>query len=235
METIGIFDSGTGCLTLLKSILSCGAQRFVYVADTAYLPYGSQPPEVIIERTHKIVTFMVAQGISKIVVACHTSAALALETMRRDFPHITFIDVLPLTVEVACALTRNNRIGVMATPANIESHRHKKLLLKRNPQLYIIEQACQTLAHLIETEFGSENLKHALESYTKSLQLHDVDTVVLGCTHYAYVAHEIQTHLPNASLVSADKEIVHVLPKQHAAADPIIEVYTTGPSEHVER
>ena len=206
-EKIGIFDSGIGGLSILKVLLQSCYTDFVYIADTAYLPYGEKSPEVLIERGHVVTQLFLKQGITTIVVACHTSSATTLPTLQKTYPHVTFIDMLFPTITAACNITKNNSVGVFATAATIKSNVHKTLLHSLNPNITVIEQACPLLVPLIENETSTaQAIKSALQDYLSPIIAEQADTLILGCTHYAFLKDFIKELAPHLQLVCADQE-----------------------------
>lgn len=206
-KKIGIFDSGIGGLSILKVLLQSYYTDFVYIADTAYLPYGEKSPEVLIERGHVVTQLFLKQGITTIVVACHTSSATTLPTLQKAYPHVTFIDMLFPTITAACNITKNNSVGVFATAATIKSGVHKILLHSLNPNITVIEQACPLLVPLIENENSTkQEINRTLQSYLAPIIAEQADTLILGCTHYAFLKDFIKELAPQLQLVCADQE-----------------------------
>lgn len=206
-EKIGIFDSGIGGLSILKVLLQSCYTDFVYIADTAYLPYGEKSPEVLIERGHVVTQLFLQQGITTIVVACHTSSATTLPTLQKAYPHVTFIDMLFPTITAACNITKNNSVGVFATAATIKSGVHKTLLHSLKPNITVIEQACPLLVPLIENEHSTEQeINRTLQDYLTPIIAAHADTLILGCTHYAFLKERIKELAPYLQLVCADQE-----------------------------
>ncbi len=204
-KQIGIFDSGIGGLSILKALLHAPGFEFVYVADTAYLPYGQQPTQTLIKQGKLITQFFLDREITTIIVACHTSSATTLPTLQETFPQVTFIDMLAPTITKAAQTTHNNKIGVFATPATITSGVHKQELLKVNPALEVIEQPCPKLVPLIEADDQPKLIK-TVAHYLKPMERAGVDTLILGCTHYAFIADRVKQLAPQIKLVSAHLE-----------------------------
>jgi glutamate racemase len=206
-EKIGIFDSGIGGLSILKVLLDSEYSNFVYAADTAYLPYGEKSPEILIERGHIITQLFLKHNITTIIVACHTSSATTLPTLQKAYPHLTFIDMLLPTITAACNTTKNNLIGVFATAATIKSGLHKKLLQEHNHNITIIEKACPLLVPLIENENSTtQEIEKILQDYLAPIIAAKADTLILGCTHYAFLKEHLKKLAPQLQLVCADQE-----------------------------
>jgi len=206
-EKIGIFDSGIGGLSILKVLLDSEYSNFVYAADTAYLPYGEKTPEVLIERGHVVTQLFLKQNITTIVVACHTSSATTLPTLQKAYPHVTFIDMLLPTITAACNTTKNNCVGVFATAATIKSGVHKTLLHSLKPNITVIEQACPLLVGLIENGNSTpQEIEKTLQDYLAPIIAAKADTLILGCTHYAFLKESLKNLVPELMLVCADQE-----------------------------
>lgn len=147
--------------------------------------------------------FFISQNITTIIIACHTSSATSLPTLKKEFPQINYIDLIPFTIQRAATQTKTCRIGVLATQATINSGIHKKLLLAHNSQLTVIEQACPLLVPLIETDASQEEIAQAIAHYMNLLLSAGVDTVILGCTHYEFLRPQLEIYAPSIAFVSA--------------------------------
>jgi glutamate racemase len=233
-KTIGIFDSGIGGLSILKTLLDSPISEFVYIADTAYLPYGQQSKETLLERGRVITQLFLDRGITTIVVACHTSSATTLPTLIKKFPQVTFIDMLEPTITKAAQETKNNKVGVFATPATIASHSHKKLFQKAAPEIQVVEQPCPKLVPLIEADNQTELVK-AVHEYLEPMKKAGVDTLILGCTHYAFIADMVQQIAPELQLVSAHKEAFGLFGQGGQKEEPIVKFVTSGNTEDAKR
>lgn len=238
---VGLFDSGIGGISILNELLALPVKAYVYIADTAHLPYGNKSPEFLIERACILTRYLEQEhGITTIVIACHTSAATTVSTLKKQFPHLTFIDPLPITTATALTTTKTGHIGIFATARTIESGMHKKLLLRQNtpPQypLEITEQACPHFVDLIENGASNFQLETAVKEYTALMKTNCVDTLILGCTHYPFIASYIQAALPTTTLVSAASCIAHA---RHFLTNPKLSLpevsfRTSGDTEKIE-
>jgi glutamate racemase len=167
------------------------------------LPYGNKSSEFLIERGKEITNYFLSQNIDTIVVACHTSSATSLPILQKLFPQVMYIDMLMPTIDMALKETKNNRIGIMATQATVDSHVHKNLLLERNLDVQVFEQACPDFVPLIESKAPPKELEKAIKEYLKPLLKESIDTLILGCTHYAFLEEQIQKQAPRLKLISA--------------------------------
>ena len=150
-QKIGIFDSGIGGISILNKLLQSHVSDFLYVADTAYLPYGNKSAKLLQKRSKMITQFFISQKITTIVIACHTSSATTLCFLKKNFPQVTFIDMIPPTINQACIVSENKKVGLIATHATIKTHAHKKYLHKINSNIMLYEQPCPLLVPMIES------------------------------------------------------------------------------------
>ena len=202
--SIGVFDSGVGGLSVLRALRSAlpGA-TFRYVADSAHAPYGERSNAYVIERSLCIARELRAQGVTLLVVACNTATAAAVDTLRATWPDMPIVGIEP-GIKPALALTRNGRIGVMATRATLASERFAALLraqcsaagVQVQVQVHIHLQACDGLAAAIERgDPDAADVRTNVALHAGALRAQGVDTVVLGCTHYPLAGHHIQAAL----------------------------------------
>jgi glutamate racemase len=189
---VGVFDSGVGGLTILRAVRQAlPGENLVYVADTAYVPYGQKSPEQIQHRALTIGTFLVAQGVKAIVVACNTATAAAIDALRARWP-IAFVGVEP-AVKPAVAATRSGVVGVLATPATLASPRYRSLIERYAGGIRVVAQPCAGLAEHIERgDLDDEHTEHLLRGFVEPLLAEGADVIVLGCTHYPLVAHIVK-------------------------------------------
>lgn len=184
---IGIFDSGVGGLSVAREIRrALPGEDLLYVADTAYCPYGDRPLEEVRARALAVGRYVEGAGAKLLVAACNTASGAALEDLR----HALAIPVVGLepAVKTGVALTRNGKVGVMATAGTLVSARYARLVRDHARGIELVPQPCPGLADLIEEgHFDGERVHTRLEQLTRPLRDAGVDTVVLGCTHYPFV------------------------------------------------
>jgi glutamate racemase len=203
-KKIGMLDSGVGGLSVLNALVPFLPQKTVYVADAAHLPYGQKTVDFLIARATTITYFFESLGITTIFVACHTLSATAMTTLKERFPHITYVDLLPLTITRALAVTKNNRIGVMATQATINTHIHQRLIREANSTTTILnEQPCPDFVPLIERKASPQECQAAINRYLAPLLTAQVDTIILGCTHYPFIQELLEAQAPPMTFISA--------------------------------
>jgi glutamate racemase len=184
-RAIGVFDSGIGGLTVLKELASTlPAEDFIYLGDTARLPYGTKSSEVILRYSRENTEFLLAKGIKLLVVACNTSSAVALATIARD-TIVPVIGVIEPGARAAAAASRNGRIGVIGTEATIASGAYTRALQQIRPGIEIYTRACPLLVPLVEEGWTENEIaERTVVHYLESLKASGIDTLLLGCTHY---------------------------------------------------
>lgn len=205
---IGIFDSGVGGLSVAREIRrALPAEHLVYVADTAYVPYGDRPEDEVRCRSLAIGEWIQAQGAKVFVVACNTASGAALEALRARL-RIPVIGLEP-ALKPAVRMTENGRVGVMATTRTIGSARFQRLVDAYAGGVQVVRQPCPGLADLVEDGvLAGEALDRRLDALATPLREAGVDTVVLGCTHYVYVRDSIQRALgPGVRLLDSGEAI----------------------------
>ena len=182
---IGIFDSGIGGLTVVRQIhRALPHEDLIYLGDTARVPYGTKSPATVVRYACEDTQFLVDQQVKAVVVACNTASAWALPTLERRFPLPLFGVIVP-GARAALARTRNRRIGVIATPATIRSQAYTRALLARDDSLELVARDCPLLVPLVEEGWTSGPVTAAvLREYLAPLLAREIDTLVLGCTHY---------------------------------------------------
>ncbi len=182
---IGVFDSGLGGLTVARSLSRLlPREDFVYLGDTARVPYGNKSPATVVRFACEDMQFLMHQRVKAVVVACNTVSAWALPTLEQRFGVPVFGVILP-GARAALAASRNGRIGVIATNATIRSQAYNKAILARDDSVRIIARACPLLVPLVEEGWMQHPVAvRVLREYLSPLLKWGIDTLVLGCTHY---------------------------------------------------
>lgn len=182
---IGVFDSGVGGLTVAKEIMrQLPDEQIVYFGDTARVPYGSKSKKTIITYTRQIVRFLRSKDVKAIVVACNTASAYALETVRSEVP-LPMIGVVKPGAKAAAEATRNGRIGVIGTEGTIRSGIYNEFLNATDPNVKVFGRACPLFVPLVEEGWLQDPVTvEVARRYIADLTRDDIDTLVLGCTHY---------------------------------------------------
>lgn len=213
MPMIGIFDSGIGGLIVAKAVMKAlPHEPIIYIGDMARLPYGNKSKAAIIEYTIECVGFLVSHGANVIVIGCNSASSVALLAVRKKFA-VPIFGVIDPAVLAALNATKNNRIGVVGTRATIGSGIYKKKLLAKNKNVHVFENAAPLLVPLIEEEWGATKpAKEIIATYCAPLKKANVDTLILGCTHYPALMAEIQKAVgKNVHLISSADAVAHTL------------------------
>jgi glutamate racemase len=187
-RAIGVFDSGMGGLTVLhECLVTLPHEDFVYLGDGARLPYGPRPLDEIRRFAAEIAGYLELQGVKLIVAACNSATAAALPDLQRRLS-VPVIGVLAPEAHAAVLATRSRRIGLLATEATVASGRYPELVRSLDAGAEVVSVACPRLVPLIEGDepFG-EAITEAVREYAGPLKEADVDTVILGCTHYPLI------------------------------------------------
>ena len=185
---IGVFDSGVGGLSVLHHIHQLfPGERLIYVADSGHVPYGGKPARYIEQRSHTLTRFLVSQGADAIVIACNTATAAAVASLRSQFS-IPIVGMEP-AVKPAVAATRSGVVGVLATVGTLVSARFAALLERYAGEVEIVTQGCPGLVEQVEKgELNGVRTRELVERYTAPLLARGADTLILGCTHYPFLA-----------------------------------------------
>ncbi|NLJ95580.1 MAG: glutamate racemase [Clostridiales bacterium] len=190
---IGVFDSGVGGLTVVKEIMNqIPGESIIYFGDTARLPYGSKSRETVTRYTRQIVRFLISKDVKAIVVACNTASAFALETVKGEVD-IPMIGVVKPGAKVAAETTKNGRIGVIGTEGTIQSGIYSEILSKTNPKVEVFGKACPLFVPLVEEGLIDDPVTREMaRRYIGVLLDKQIDTLVLGCTHYPLIRNTIR-------------------------------------------
>tara|TARA_Y100000590_G_scaffold464430_1_gene633860 strand:- start:968 stop:1771 length:804 start_codon:yes stop_codon:yes gene_type:complete len=214
-KPIGIFDSGLGGLRLLTDLkMQFPYESFIYLGDTAHLPYGSKSQKTIQQYSEKIVTFLISKNVKMIIIACNTASSLASEHIKQLF-NIPIIEVVTPCIQKAVKLTNNNRVGVIGTNATIQSTIYSQYIKKINNKILVFEKACPLLVPIIEE--GVQNkmiLDELFNEYFHELLEFNIDTLILGCTHYSIIEKHIFSFFNNEiKLITSSNSINFLVEK----------------------
>jgi glutamate racemase len=182
---IGVFDSGIGGLTVLRALVeTLPGEDFIYLGDTARLPYGTKSSEVIQRYSRENSEFLLAKGIKMLVLACNTSSAVAFSEISR-LTVVPVVGVIEPGAKVAVDASRSGKIGVIGTEATIASGAYTRAIQALNPRAEIYTRACPLLVPLVEEGWtDNEIAQRTVAFYLESLKQSGIDTLLLGCTHY---------------------------------------------------
>ncbi|WP_055073709.1 glutamate racemase [Pseudanabaena sp. UWO310] len=193
---IGVFDSGVGGLTVLQEVhRQLPNESVVYFGDTARLPYGKRSPVEIIEYVYEILHWMQSKQVKMAIMACNTSSALALDVVRKDFD----LPILGLILPGArAAVGKGKRIGVIATTATVKSEAYVQAIRESDPQAQVFQMDCPEFVPLIESDrIQDPYTLQVAKVYLQPLIEANIDTLVLGCTHYPHLSGVLRQILPS--------------------------------------
>ena len=215
---IGVFDSGVGGLSILRALLAeLPAEKYIYLADSGHAPYGERDNAHVLARARAVTRLLRSQGIRAMVVACNTATALAIDTLREEHPDLPIIGVEP-GLKPALALSKTRRIGVMATRGTLNSERFRERLAPLGSDAAFVLQACDGLALAIDNSIGQpaamahDTLRAECQRHTEAMGAFgggpgEIDTLVLGCTHYPLLTGAISYVMgEDVTLVSSAEE-----------------------------
>ncbi len=190
---IGVFDSGVGGLSVLRAMQQqMPAENIVYFGDQGHVPYGARPMEEIQKFSEGITNFLLEQGSKIIVVACNTASAAALTYLREKFPDVTFVGMEP-AVKPAAETTKTGKVGVLATPATFQGALYASVVERFGVGVELFQNTCPGLVSQIEKgELDTKETRAILENALLPMLERNIDTIVLGCTHYPFVIPLIQ-------------------------------------------
>ena len=201
-QPIGVIDSGVGGLSVLRALQKAMPhERFLYLGDTARAPYGTRTRETITAFVAQMTDWMEQNGVKQLVAACNTITVLGTDVIRGSHS-FTVIGMSKAVKEVLKA-TQNKNVGLMATDFTVGTGAHRKEIQAADPGAKVFGVGCTKFVPLIEgNRFGSPELQAAINEYAKALKEKEVDTVILGCTHYPFVKEELaETFGPGVTII----------------------------------
>lgn len=231
---IGIFDSGVGGLTVARAIADqLPGENLHYVGDTANGPYGPLPLAEVRRHALAVMDSLVDTGVKMLVIACNSASAACLRDARERY-RVPVVEVIQPAVRRAIRTTRNGRVGVIGTTATITSRAYDDAFAAA-PDVMVVSSACPRLAEFVERGITSgRQLLGLIESYLSPIAAADVDTVILGCTHYPLLSGVLSTVLgPDVNLVSSAAETAQDVYRELARRDLIRSPDATAPVRHV--
>ena len=180
-----MFDSGIGGLTVVREMISqLPNESIIYFGDTARVPYGPKSPDTVLRYSREITSYLEGEGIKALVIACNTATAHALPALRREFD-LPIVGVIEPGARAAAAVTRTKKVGVIGTAGTIKSRAYEKEIRKLIPEVDLTAQACALFVPLVEEGWvDTEPTRAIARNYLAPMVSAQVDTLVLGCTHY---------------------------------------------------
>lgn len=237
---IGVFDSGLGGLTVVKEIMKIlPFEDIVYFGDTARIPYGTRSKETVMKYSEQCINFLLQHDIKLIVIACNTASSFALDEMKSIFS-VPIVGVVNAGAKTAVNTTANNNIGVIGTQGTIRSKAYYNLIKSMNPDINVYDKACTLFVPLVEEGWSDTNIAvMTAHKYLKGLKSNNIDTLVLGCTHYPLLYKPIQWVIGNGVTlvnpgVGTAQEVYRILESEELLSDEkesVLEFYISDYSQ----
>lgn len=210
---VGVFDSGIGGLSVLRELEKIlPNEDFYYYGDSLNNPYGEKSDEELFSITSGVVDYLVNKGCKLIVIACNTATTRCMKYLREKYKDIIFVGTVP-AIKVACDRDFKNTL-VMATPATIESERTMELIrdnIRKDQNIYLV--ACPGLANAIEDN-DQEKIKEILKDAFREYKDKEIDSIVLGCTHYPFIKEDILKEMPGVILLDGSRGVAMEVKRQ---------------------
>lgn len=205
-----MFDSGVGGLTVMEELLvALPAEDVVYFGDTAWFPYGERTADELRARALAIARWLIGQDVKQIVVACNTATAAALDFLQTHVD-VPVMGVMGPESRAAAQTTRNRRVGLLATEATVASGSYERMIHANDAGVEVTSVACPRLAPAIQSGAAWDgDMVDLIREYTAPLIAADVDTVILGCTHYPMVEKILRRRLQGVRIITAGEELAH--------------------------
>ena len=251
---IGVFDSGYGGLTVLKEIVKALPEYdYIYLGDNARAPYGTRSFETVYEYTLACVKQLFGMGCPLVILACNTASAKALRNIQqKDLPHLApekrVLGVIRPTTEVVGKYSKTGHVGVLGTSGTVSSGSYPIEIKKFYPEITVHQEACPMWVPLVENnQFESDGADFFIKNNLDNLlsKNADIDTIILGCTHYPLLVNKIKRHLPSHITLLSQGEIVaaslsdylkrHGEIEQRLSKGKGLEFYTTDSPENFDR
>lgn len=228
-KSIGVFDSGFGGIDILRGIVKeMPEYNYCYLGDTARAPYGARSQEMIYEFTRQAVDFLFSNNCEIVILACNTASSEALRKIQQEYlpkhyPDKKVLGVLIPAAEEAVSKTTNNKVGVIATEGTVKSETFINEIKNLNPNIKVFQNACPLLVPFIEAgEQNSKALDIILADYLKPLKNKDIDTLILGCTHYGIIENKIKKICGSDTKIISEAKIVPKKMKDYLERHPEI-------------
>ncbi|WP_371271204.1 glutamate racemase [Alysiella filiformis] len=220
-KPIGVFDSGVGGLTVVRALMErLPHENIVYFGDTARVPYGVKSRNTIEEFTAQIVDFLLQNEVKALVIACNTIAAVAGKRVQQMAGNMPVLSVIEAGAQAALRTTQNNHIGVIATSTTVNSNAYARAIHAHNAATRILSQATPLLVPLVEEGWlDNEITRLTVREYLKPILADNIDTLILGCTHFPLLKPLIKQEAPNIELVDSSITTAEATAQSLAAAN----------------
>lgn len=233
---IGVFDSGIGGLTVAASIAKqLPFEKLIYFGDTKHLPYGDKSQSFIQELTKNIVEYFLSKNVKAIVIACNTASAFSYNNLRSITPnHIPIINVVDPTIEYLNSDSNIHNIGLIGTKGTISSKVYEKKIYQLNPLKKIIPHSTPLLAPMIEEGFLNNDISHVvLDRYLSFFNNKQIDSLILGCTHYPLIKNEVMAYFNYSIKVIDSADFVAIKLKQFLEDNSLLNLSSIIKSTHL--
>ena len=210
---IGIFDSGLGGLTVLKAVNEMiPAEGVVYFGDNGRAPYGTKSKEVIIKYTFQDINFLLSHDVKMIVIGCNTASACSLDIVK-DKLKIPVVEVVEAGAEAALKRTKNKKIGIIGTSATVGSGVYTRAIKQKDSEVEVYAKACSMFVPLVEEGWWNNDIAERIcREYLEPLKEENIDTLILGCTHYPLLQDTIQKVMgAEVTLINSATEVAKVI------------------------
>lgn len=234
---IGVFDSGVGGLSVWRAMRKLlPEESMIFLADSGHVPYGEKTTAELEDLTGRIARFLLGKDCKMVVVACNTATVHAISYLRRAFPDVPFVGVVPV-VKTLSKWTKTGTIAVLSTPATSKSEYLAGLIEEFAPDKHVVNVGCDGLEDMVESgNVGTRATTALLERHLAPVKSSDADVVGLGCTHYPFLRHRIKSMLgPGVRLYDPSRPVARrvreVLAERDGLASnaaPVFDFYTTG-------
>lgn len=205
---IGVFDSGVGGLTVARSIRRCLPEEdVVYFGDTARVPYGNKSRETVVRFAKEIMAFMMERDVKMVVVACNTASSFSLNVLKKLYP-VSVIGVIKPGVREAVAVSESGRIGVIGTKSTVSSRAYDREFARTGRKVRLFSRSCPLFVPLVENKHVKDDIAHSVaKKYLKYFKERDIDTLILGCTHYPILKEVIGDIMGGVKLVDSSTAV----------------------------
>lgn len=215
---IGFFDSGLGGLTCIPHLMKMlPKERIIYFGDTARTPYGSKSVATIQHFSLEIADFLIQNDVKMIVIACNTVTSTCLPLLRKQYPNIPILGIIrPAARRIAQICTPENKIGIIGTKVTIGHHTYEQSILEYKPDLTLFSKACPIFVPLIEEGITQNDIiKLSIAYYLDEFIIgNQIDTLILGCTHYPLIRSVIESLYPHLNIVDPSMEIIESIKQE---------------------
>jgi len=212
-KRLGVFDSGLGGLTVVKELVQAEIyEEIIYLGDTGRVPYGTRSVETIIKYAKEDVNFLIEKNVTEIIVACGTVSSVAMNVLK-DYCPVPIVGMITKTIIDAAKYTKNKKIGIIGTEAAINNKAFESGLKNIDNSIKIISASCPLFVSLVEYGFVHEKeiIKKTCEYYLKEMKNFNIDTLIMGCTHFPILKEYFNEYFENITLINMGISVISKL------------------------